>query len=259
MGSSGSTLDANQHLTDLGVLPGFGFTTAYGINDAGQLVGNAINANGTTQHVYRFTDGIGFEDLGGEGNENLLYRINNLGQSVGEGWPQSGPVRGMIHSDAGGLQALNDLITTPGTWWVSFATDINDGGVIAALALNHLLGEYHAVRLVPTSDPSCPSNCILSSAIDLKARLKRGTVTVDAKVTVEDENGAALPDTWVWVTWTHPDATTSTRGKFTNRRGQASFSTSDGRGTYTLTIENLDLSNFTFDPSNSVLSKSITK
>ena len=246
-------------LTDLGVLPGFSFTTAYGINDVGQVVGNAINATLTTQHVYRFTDGIGFEDLGGEGDENLLYRINNLGQSVGEGRPLSGPVRGMIHSDAGGLQALNDLITSPGTWWVSFATDINDSGVIAALALNHILGEYHAVRLVPTSDPSCPSNCILSSAINLRATVKRGNVTAKAKVVVVDENGKSLSGVMVRITWTRPNGTTTTQYATTNRKGNASFSTSDGLGTYTLTVDNLSLDGFTFDRWNSVISESITR
>lgn len=45
----------------------------------------------------------------------------------------------------------------------------------------------------------------------------------------------------------------------TNRRGQASFSTSDGHGLYALTINDLELRGFTFDASNSVLSNSITK
>jgi hypothetical protein len=39
----------------------------------------------------------------------------------------------------------------------------------------------------------------------------------------------------------------------------ASFSTSDGNGTYTLTVTNIVKTGYTFDPANSVLSKSITK
>ena len=61
-------------------------------------------------------------------------------------------------------------------------------------------------------------------------------------VTVQDENGAPLPGALVW----------------TNSNGVAVSTTQGSPGLYTLTIVNIVLSQYTFDPSHSVLTKSIT-
>jgi hypothetical protein len=45
----------------------------------------------------------------------------------------------------------------------------------------------------------------------------------------------------------------------TDSTGIARFSTTGGRGTYTLTVGNITKTGYTFDAANSVLTKSITK
>jgi hypothetical protein len=88
--------------------------------------------------------------------------------------------------------------------------------------------------------------------------VSRGVVTVKGQVTVRDENGASVPQALVVVTWTLPNGTIQSQNSWTNNKGLALFSTSLSRGTYTLTVVNIVKSLYTFNPSKSVLSKSIT-
>ncbi len=113
--------------------------------------------------------------------------------------------------------------------------------------------------LTPTPNPSgCTSNCLRSTNIALSAR---GTspVRVTGRVTVKNENGASVSGATVSATWTLPNNTTQALSAVTNSNGIASFTVSDGRGTYTLTVTNIAKTGYTFDTANSVLSKSITR
>jgi hypothetical protein len=83
-------------------------------------------------------------------------------------------------------------------------------------------------------------------------------VTVKGQVTVRNENGSPIPQALVVVTWTLPNGTTQSQNAWTDNRGLALFSTSPSRGTYTLKVVNIVKSLYTFNPSRSVLSKSIT-
>jgi hypothetical protein len=82
-------------------------------------------------------------------------------------------------------------------------------------------------------------------------RFVRGTVTV------QDENGAPIADALVVGRWTRPDGSSQDANVWTSQKGAAAFTIPASRGLYTLTIVNIVLSQYTFNPSQSVLSKSI--
>jgi hypothetical protein len=75
---------------------------------------------------------------------------------------------------------------------------------------------------------------------------------------VRDEKGAAVPGALVVVRWTAPDGTQHEQNVWTSMKGVAQVMTEGAAGTYTLTVVNIVLSQYTFDPSHSVLTKSIT-
>jgi hypothetical protein len=83
---------------------------------------------------------------------------------------------------------------------------------------------------------------------------------VHASVTIKDENGAAVPRALVTAHWDLPGGGEQELTKKTNASGVASFRVSGGTGTYTITVTDIVLAGYTFDPDNStILSKSITK
>lgn len=249
-------------MKDLGGLRRFAYTTAYGINQLTELVGSSMNKNMTSQHAFRFTGSTGFEDLGGRGDENILRRINNKSHSVGWGLAADGNFQALIHTDADGLRGLNAMINSRENWFVRSATDINDEGVIVASAWNESQKEWHAVRLVPTNTArpkrSCVNRCLRSSAIDLKVEIKKDYVNIIGVVTVLDENGNRMRGVEVRANWLSPSGKTSNQISVTDKTGQAHFSVTDKPGAFNLTIDSLAMKRFTFDPENSVLSKSIT-
>lgn len=108
--------------------------------------------------------------------------------------------------------------------------------------------------------PPTQAQLLRSESISLSAKLlKNGTVSVSASVTVKDENGVNVPSAAVSVSWRLPDASTQDQTASTSKSGVAKFSTSGRRGTYTLSINNITKTGYTFDQTNSVLSKAITK
>lgn len=110
----------------------------------------------------------------------------------------------------------------------------------------------------PTPGSGCTVNCLRSTDIALTAS-GFSRVTVNGNVTVKDEKGNVVASAQVQATWTRPDGSQAAQTATTNTSGVAGFSTSGGRGTYTLTVNNISKTGYTFDPANSVLSKSITR
>jgi hypothetical protein len=162
-----------------------------------------------------------------------------------------------------GLIPLDELIDQSLGWGILVARDINDAGQIAATAYNNITGQTHAVRLQPTSapPPACSFQCLRVSDIELSAKAKsRGSVvTVTAKIRVADEDGRPLSNAYVLGRWTLPGGETSSFNLFTDKWGVATTQQSAGPGTYVVTVDNVILSQYTFDPDNSVLTKSITR
>ncbi|HEX5760076.1 MAG TPA: hypothetical protein VF121_12875 [Thermoanaerobaculia bacterium] len=244
---------------DLGVIPGFAHSFGWAVNAAGQVAGNSTSASGNSEQLFRFTDGVGLQNLGGVGEHNVAWGINASGMVVGaRGLSMT---RAVLYTDAAGLQDLNTLIDPSLGWVLLAAYDINDGGEIAGYGFNNFTGLTHAVRLQPAAGPppECTIHCLRSTDIALRAKATAGAATITAKVTVQDENGRPMSQALVVGIWTQPDGTQLHHYAWTDRRGVASFATSGPRrSTYTFEVVNIELSLYTFNPSESVLSRSIT-
>jgi probable HAF family extracellular repeat protein len=243
---------------DLGVLPGFAHSFGFAIQGSGRVAGSSSTGGGNSEHIFRFTDGVGMQDLGGVGEHNQAWSINGAGNVVGV-LGQHAP-RAFLYTDETGLKDLNGLIDQSLGWVLLGAFDINDAGQIVGYGFNNFTQTTHAVRLQPMSTPpsECSFNCLRSTAINLTSKVARGVVTVKGQVIVRDENGTPVPEALVAATWTLPNGTTQSQNAWTDNKGLALFSTSLNRGTYTLKVVNIVKSLYTFNPSESVLSKSIT-
>lgn len=244
---------------DLGVLPAFAHSFGWAINAPGQVTGNSTSASGNSERWFRFTDGGGLQNLGGVGEHNVALGINAFGQVVGT--RGNSLKRALLYTDEAGLQDLNTLIDPSLGWVLLAANDINDAGLIVGYAFNNFTGRTHAVRLRPTTaPPECSFHCLRSTGIELWSRGLRPWIrrSVKGSITVQDENGAPIPGALVVGRWTLPDGSQGDQSAWTGSDGVAVLQTQGSLGTYTLTVVNIELSLYTFDPSHSVLSKSLT-
>jgi len=141
--------DATQGLVDLGAPTGYPKSFAYGINCANQLCGSASTASGSSEVFVRYTDGVGWELLGGVGQSNRAYKINDFGQVVGTGAVSGFTASAVLYTDGFGLQALDTLIDPALGWTLQGANDINERGQITGFGRVDATGETHAYRLDP--------------------------------------------------------------------------------------------------------------
>lgn len=133
--------DAVNGSVELPLLAGTEWSWAYGINEAGQVVGFSGN-----HAVLWQTDGS-IVDLGFSSNfgKAVAYDINNLGQIVGE---LDG--RSVIWNGDGTVEYLPNMWSSDGK---STARSINDAGYIAGRAwLNNEV--FHAVLWQPVPEPA---------------------------------------------------------------------------------------------------------
>ena len=135
---------------------------------------------------------------------------------------------------------------------------MNDFGQIVGQAVNATT--FQTMPILWTVGAAPPTSSQLrSTRIDLSARLRSGLVTVTGAVTVKDESDSPVSGAVVSVTWTRPGGAVANQSSTTDSKGVARFTASGGRGTYTLSVTTITKTGYTFDPANSVLSKSITK
>jgi len=203
-------------------------------------------------------DGNGRTEARFNMQNHAQFGINASGVVVGT---KGNFQRALLFTDAGGLQDLNTLIDPSLGWVLMSATDINDAGQIVGHAFNNFTGQTHAVRLQPANfqPPECTFNCLRSTGIVLQARsLPKSLFAVTGKVTVQDERGTPLPLALVVATWTLPGGSHVDMNGWTDANGVATFTTQGGAGGYTLTVQNIVLSQYTFNPSRSTLSGSLT-
>lgn len=151
---------------NLGVLPGMAHSFGYAVNESGQVTGYSSSASGNAAKIFRYTDGVGMEDLGGLGEDNAGWGINSRGDVVGRGNPGAGFEVAVIYTDEDGLRNLNDLIDSSSGWFLSWAFDINDAGQIVGVGSNRF-GDAHAVRLDPISTGIEPSRDEIPNRIAL--------------------------------------------------------------------------------------------
>jgi probable HAF family extracellular repeat protein len=155
-------LYSNGQMTDLGNVVGSDFSIANGINDNGQVAG----FNG--QHAFLYSNGqvIDLGELGG--GTSLAWGINNNGQVVGNGVVMGLPNidlsidHAFLYSN-GQMTDLNTLVAPNSGLTITYATGINDSGLIAATGLD-ALGQFHALLLTPTTVPLPGAGWLFASA-----------------------------------------------------------------------------------------------
>lgn len=127
LGHDHAFLYANGQMSDLGAFSG-GHSDAYGINDAGAVVGTSLVAGvGGAPNTWRaFEYGGGtLNELDTGGAYSIAWDINNAGQVVGEWGPaREGGSHAFVYKD-GVLEDLGDLGGAN-----TYALSINEGGDI---------------------------------------------------------------------------------------------------------------------------------
>ena len=127
---------------------------AWGINNAGQVVGAANTSNDTYDwHAFLWQPGSGMHDLGTLGGRGSgAIGINNGGQVVGNIETGQGDSRAFLYAGEKMID-LNSTIDPGSGWHLCMATSVNDNGQIVGNGRNRA-GHLHAFLLTPVSPRS---------------------------------------------------------------------------------------------------------
>jgi hypothetical protein len=97
------------------------------------------------------------------------------------------------------------------------------------------------------------------SSITLSGNVSGTKANITGYVYLTDSSGKSVPNANVAIRWTLPNSSIKVMSTNTNSFGQAKFSVSGMRGTYTLTVTGVTKAGYIFDAAGSTLSKSIKK
>jgi uncharacterized repeat protein (TIGR01451 family) len=101
--------------------------------------------------------------------------------------------------------------------------------------------------------PAC-QNCLQVASITFgEPQINGNNFKVFASVAVVDELGNPVPEAVVDITWERPNGTTKPDSEAADGEGIASFNVNGGAGTFIITVEDISLAGYTFDPANSVV------
>jgi len=191
---------------------------------------NGASVSGTVVVSAQATDNVGVEYL------EISFWNQYTGQQV---------ILGSV-SNAGTLSVnWNTSGLTPAAYTVrAFANDALGNWSQAEITVNVTAGASTVMRVTD---------------IALSGRVSGSKVSVTGDVYVKDGNGQAVSNAAVTIRWTVPGGANRTATATTGSSGRARFTTSGGRGTYTLTITGVSKSSYVFDAAGSVMTKSITK
>jgi outer membrane protein assembly factor BamB len=116
----------------------------------------------------------------------------------------------------------------------------------------------HAWLNAIDTDPGAPSasTILRSVAIDFDSKRRRREVNVTGIVHVTDENRATVSGAQVHVVWTLPDGSTKAQSATTSGGGDAKFKVAGADGLYHLTVNNVTLESYVFDPHHGILENS---
>jgi probable HAF family extracellular repeat protein len=132
----------------LGTAPGFALSAGRALNDAGQVAGSLTSAAGTTQRVGRWTEGTGWQELPGMGDDNHAAGINSFGQMVGAATIPNGH-KAFLYTDGIGMQSLSWLVDPAANSFMAYAHSINDRGQISGHRFDNTVAGWRAFRLDP--------------------------------------------------------------------------------------------------------------
>ncbi len=146
----------------LGDLPGGSdYSQAYGINDAGQVVGQSDAATGYRAFVWDAAGGMqDLGDLPGGNDYSQAFGINDAGQVVGFSGAATGNRAFLWDPSASVMQDLNDLIDPLSGWILADARGINARGQIVGYGTN-AAGNTEAFLLTPVSAVPGPAPIFL--------------------------------------------------------------------------------------------------
>lgn len=221
--------------------------THYAVNSATVLY--SIDPSGQENFHAQFDEFVGSPDVDPTETVVLL--------PIGGTANTPGAVQAASASNGNALWRMEFPATDNGIeQFVSSGFEFGAGGDTAYVMTSNYGGSgAHGYLNAVATDSQIPSASTLLRSIDfdMSSKSRRGAVNVTGVVTVADENGAAVSGATVHSVWTMPDGSTLAQSATTSGRGEAKFTGSDGTGMYRLTVTDITLDGYTFDPARSLL------